>query len=32
MKGALLTVGAFIDEKAEAILTETKANLPEDSC
>ena len=30
MKAALVTVGLFSDEQAEAIINETRANLPED--
>ena len=30
MKAALLTVGSFTEEQAEAIMKEAEANLPED--
>ena len=30
MKAALLTVGAFTEEQAEAIVNETQVNLPKD--
>ena len=30
MKAALLTVGSFAEEQAEAIMKEAEANLPED--